>query len=86
MYKILSSGGRASYDVNTYICDTEAELLTIPYKAMGDRCFVIEEYATYVVNGAGQWLKLPNNTTEPITSMSSVFGRGVIGQIIFGRG
>jgi hypothetical protein len=53
MYKILSSGGRASYDVNTYICDTEAELLTIPYKAMGDRCFVIEEYATYVVNSAG---------------------------------
>ena len=86
MYKLLSSGGKASYDVNTYICDTETDLDNILGKAMGDRCYVIEEYATYVVNGAGNWVKLPTGSTEPTTSMSSVFGRGVIGQIIFGRG
>lgn len=88
MYKIVSSRGRAAYDINTYVCDTVEDMSRIIGRNMGDRCYVIHEYATYIVDGSGNWVKLKiylSNNDSP-TASSSIFGEGVMGDLIFGEG
>lgn len=89
MYKLISSRGHAAYDVNTYVCDKVTDLYRIRGLNMGDRCYVIYEYATYIVDGSGNWVKMNigSGTVAPDnpTSVTSIFGQGTMGDIIFGE-
>ena len=42
--------------IKNYVCDKPAELSDIDIRttAMGSTCFVIEEDANYILNGAGE--------------------------------
>jgi hypothetical protein len=89
MYKLISSRGQRAYDVNTYVCDRVTDLYRIRGFNMGDRCYVIYEYATYIVDSSGNWVKMRIGsgtvTPDDPTAMTSVFGEGIMGDIIFGE-
>lgn len=89
MIKLISSKGKMTYDTNIYVCDNTSDLYQIYGYHFGDMCYVIHENATFIVDGAGKWIKMNANssTVAPGTApTSSVFGEGIMGDLIFGEG
>lgn len=59
MIKLTSSNGDVSYDQDTWVVDTVADLKTIPLRGgMGSTAFVIETSDVYMKNSKGQWVKI----------------------------
>lgn len=59
MIKILSQNGNISYDIYEYVVDLFSELATLTHCGMGSKAYVIENSATYILDGNGEWIKKP---------------------------
>lgn len=57
MIKMTDTNGNVQYDVNSYVCDTEADIDFLPTKvSMGSTAFVIETSHLYMLNGNREWV------------------------------
>lgn len=53
-----------AYGVQTIVCQTEAQVDTLPKNGTpGSRAYVVESDSTYVLNGAHQWKKVNIKTS-----------------------
>lgn len=59
MINILSSGGKVSYNVNEYICDTADDIKDLPTGcSVGSTAFVITTKDVYMLNSSKEWVKI----------------------------
>lgn len=60
MYSIIKRDTDVVYNVNEYICDSVADLDSLPRCAPGSVAIVLEEGNTvvYMKNSKGEWVKL----------------------------
>jgi hypothetical protein len=60
MYSIVKRDESVVYNVNEYICDSSADLDSLPRCAPGSTAVVLEEgnTAVYMKNTEGKWVKL----------------------------
>lgn len=60
MYSIIKRDNETAYNVNEYICDSVADLDSLPRCAPGSTAVVLEEgnAAVYMKNTEGKWVKL----------------------------
>lgn len=59
-YQLLESGGKTSYNKNTYVCDTVADIENLPTNqiSMGSFAFVIETSQVFALNSKGEWKEI----------------------------
>lgn len=60
MYTTIKRGNEVAYNVNEYVCDSVADLDSLPRCAPGSTAVVLEEgnTAVYMKNTEGKWVKL----------------------------
>lgn len=60
MYSIIKRDNETAYNVNEYMCDSVADLDSLPRCASGSVAIVLEEgnTAVYMKNTEGKWVKL----------------------------
>lgn len=60
MYTTIKRDNEVAYNVNEYICDSVADLDSLPRCAPGSTAIVLEEgnTAVYMKNTEGKWVKL----------------------------
>lgn len=60
MYSIIKRDTDVVYNVNEYICDSIADLDSLPRCAPGSVAIILEEGNTvvYMKNSKGEWVKL----------------------------
>lgn len=61
MYKLIATNGKIDYGVNEYVCDTVADLESLPPRCEpGSTAIILEEGNTsvYMKNTEGKWVKL----------------------------
>lgn len=60
MHHIIKRDQDVAYGVNEYICDSVADLDSLPRCEPGSSAIVLEEgnAAVYMKNGEGKWVKL----------------------------
>jgi hypothetical protein len=60
MYSIIRRDESIAYNVNEYMCDSVADLNSLPRCAPGSTAIVLEEnnVAVYMKNTEGEWVKL----------------------------
>ena len=60
MYSMIKRDDDTTYNVNEYICDTVADLDSLPRCAPGSSAVVLEpgNVAIYMKNTEGKWVKL----------------------------
>lgn len=60
MYSIIKRDTDVVYNVNEYICDSVADLNSLPQCAPGSVAIILEEGNTvvYMKNSNGEWVKL----------------------------
>ena len=61
MYSIIKQDKDVAYGVNEYMCDSEADLNSLPARcAPGSTAIVLKEgeVAVYMKNTEGKWVKL----------------------------
>lgn len=61
MINIVNSSGKTTYDIQTYVCDTEADLVELEAEKpqMGSTVYVIETKKSYIFNSSGETVELP---------------------------
>lgn len=58
-YSAMDNSGKTVYDLNSYVVDTEADLLNVPINnAPGSTCIVVETSDVYMLNTDKKWKKL----------------------------
>ena len=55
-----------------YIADTIADLENVPFKSMGDTCFVIENGKEYMANSKGEWICPDAEATDNYVTMEAL--------------
>jgi hypothetical protein len=58
-----------SYGVQEYVCDSYDDLVDLSKQCdLGDKCYVIDENAIYIMNSAKEWKKIDRTipTTDSI--------------------
>ena len=60
MYSIIKRDENVVYNVNEYVCDSVADLDSLPRCASGSTAIVLEEgnATVYMKNTEGKWVKL----------------------------
>lgn len=59
MIKMTETNGNIQYDVNSYVCDIEDDVILLPTKvSMGSTAFVIETSNIYMLNSNKEWVKI----------------------------
>lgn len=60
MYTTIKRDNEVAYNVNEYVCDSVADLDSLPRCASGSTAIVLEEgnTAVYMKNTEGKWVKL----------------------------
>jgi hypothetical protein len=60
MYATIKRDNETAYNVNEYMCDSIADLDSLPRCAPGSTAIVLEEdnAAVYMKNTEGKWVKL----------------------------
>ena len=60
MYTTIKRDNEVAYNVNEYVCDSVADLDSLPRCAPGSTAVVLEEGNTtvYMKNTEGKWVKL----------------------------
>lgn len=60
MYTTIKRDNEVAYNVNEYVCDSVADLDSLPRCAPGSTAIVLEEGNTdvYMKNTEGKWVKL----------------------------
>lgn len=60
MYATIKRDNETAYNVNEYMCDSAADLDSLPRCAPGSTAIVLEEgnTAIYMKNTEGKWVKL----------------------------
>lgn len=80
MFKMIA---HLSYGVQEYVCDSYADLAELSKNCdLGDKCYVIDENAIYIMNSAKEWKKI-GGTVMP-TVGDSTLGVTVLGDIVLG--
>ena len=59
-YKLIESGGRTSYNQDTYVCDSVADITNLPKgrSEMGSFVFVIETSQVFMLDSKGEWKEI----------------------------
>lgn len=58
MFSLISQNGHVSYGIKEYVCDSLADLNTLPVDGKaGSYAYVIDTGAGYVLNSKGEWKK-----------------------------
>lgn len=60
MYAIIKRDDNVTYNVNEYMCDTVADLDSLPKCAPGSTAIILEEgnVTVFMKNTEGKWVKL----------------------------
>ena len=60
MYAIIKRDDNITYNVNEYMCDTVADLDSLPKCAPGSTAIILEEgnVTVFMKNTEGKWVKL----------------------------
>lgn len=61
MYQTIKQDNNVSYNVNQYVCDTVADLDSLPRCSPGSVAIVLEEpgnATVYMKNTKGKWVKV----------------------------
>lgn len=60
MYSMIKRDTETVYNVNEYMCDSVADLDSLPRCASGSTAIILEEgnIAVYMKNSQGKWVKL----------------------------
>ena len=61
MYNLVSQSGHITYGIKEYVCDTVADLNTLPIDGKaGSTAYIIEDSTTYILNSKHEWKKKKN--------------------------
>ncbi len=79
----FSQSGTKTYNVNSYVIDTEADIKNLPiYCGMGSLAKVISTGDIYIFNSDKQWIKQSKGTSgggsPPIEGDTIIYDGGVI--------
>lgn len=59
MNSVIQNDNSKVYGVNDYVCDTVADIASLPQKCkMGSTAFIIATSEVYMKNGEGKWVKI----------------------------
>lgn len=61
MINLVNSSGQTAYDIQTYVLDTEEDLIELKKEKpkMGSTAYVIESQKGYIFNSKGETTELP---------------------------
>lgn len=75
MYSLIAQSGHIAYGIKEYVCDTYADLNTLPIDGKaGSHAYVIDTGNGYVLNSKGQWKKRKtssNDSSEEIAELET---------------